>query len=174
VQLRSRRRGQSVVEFGIIAILFTLIMFAIVDFGVLLNDWLSVSSGVRQLTRDAAVGMSPANINLEAQKLSIPGVDPSTLQVQVTYYDQTGAQLASSALAFPYGSCPGACAHPSPPNASGPGDMVQVTLTAGGAQVITPLVRPFFTNSTTCTNTSPHCYIPLSSTLTMRFEGDTF
>src|SRR4051794_23097658 len=83
--LRARRRGQSIVEFGIIAILFTLIMFAIADFGLLLNDRLSVSSGTRQLARDAAVGMyscpqgqCPAGTTPdlwnEAGALRIPGV----------------------------------------------------------------------------------------------------
>jgi hypothetical protein len=65
------------------------------------------------------------------------------------------------------------CAHPAAPSPSGPGDSVVVTLKAAGAQVLTPLVRPFFTNSTTCPSTSAHCYVPLSSSVTMRFEGDT-
>ncbi len=47
--MRSSQRSQAVVEFGIVAITFSLIMFAIADFGLLLNDWLSVSSGVRLL-----------------------------------------------------------------------------------------------------------------------------
>ena len=54
--LRARERGQSVVEFGIVAILFTLLMFAIVDFGLLLNSWVALSSGTRQVARAATVG----------------------------------------------------------------------------------------------------------------------
>src|SRR5207302_9142113 len=81
-----RQRSQAVVEFGIVAITFTLIMFAIADFGLLLNDWLSVSSGARLLARDAAVGVytcttvatcpagtGPTLAN-EAGSLTIPGV----------------------------------------------------------------------------------------------------
>src|SRR5438105_15271549 len=104
--LRSRQRGQSVVEFGIIAILFTLIMFAIADFGLLLNDWLSVSSGVRGIARDASLGMiegSPTigGLEGEANALKIPGVtaDPhfggvyccgtcAAMVLSVTYYDE--------------------------------------------------------------------------------------
>jgi hypothetical protein len=205
--LRSRQRGQAIVEFGIIAILFTLIMFAIADFGLLLNDWLSVSSGARQLARDAAVGMSMANLELEAGKLPIPGVeaDPyftggpcckvgtpgSALQLSVTYCS-TEAADASKCDPIPTslvdsrflpvgtpGGCttwsqnpPIACQHPAAPSTSVPGDMVKVTLTAAGAQVVTPLVRPFFSNPVTCSSTSSHCYVALSSSLTMRFEGD--
>jgi hypothetical protein len=52
---------------------------------------------------------------------------------------------------------------------------VVVTLTAAGAQVITPLVRPFFANAGKCPDsvTQAHCYVTLSSTVSMRFEGDT-
>src|ERR1051326_4603741 len=74
--VRTRLRGQSVVEFGIIAILFTLIMFAIADFGLLLNDWLTISSDARLLARDAAVGMNQGFLWNEAtaQAKAIPGV----------------------------------------------------------------------------------------------------
>src|SRR5712691_12222709 len=111
--MRSRQRSQAVVEFGIVAITFTLIMFAIADFGLLLNDWLTVSSGVRTLARDAAVGAyscSPAQCGAtradlwnETAALRIPGVTtdpyftggycctstpPSALVLSVVYYDQ--------------------------------------------------------------------------------------
>jgi hypothetical protein len=211
--LRSRHRGQSVVEFGIIAILFTLIMFAIADFGLLLNDWLSVSSGARLLARDAAVGLTYNDLKNEAQHLSIPGVtaDPhfggtyccaagSALVVRVVYYDQCTPGVGACNQVdlrfldnrytsdFQPGLCDDwmmlntPCPHPAPPKGgtcnglpSCPGDTVVVTLTAAGAQVITPLVRPFFSNPGACPdNSSPsRCYVPLSSTVVMRFEGDT-
>jgi hypothetical protein len=214
--LRSRQRGQSVVEFGIIAITFTLIMFAIADFGLLLNDWLSVSSGARLLARDAAVGMFQADLTQEATTLKIPGVsaDPhfggsyccnssSALVLKVVYYDQCtpgvsgcddSRRVSIGSLDSRYyqdgtqGTCTSwlaipsiACLHPSAPKAGTcngnqpcPGDSVVVTLTAAGAQVITPLVRPFFSRPNMCPdNSSPsRCYVALSSTVTMRFEGD--
>jgi hypothetical protein len=233
--LRSRRRGQSIVEFGIIAILFTLIMFAIADFGLLLNDWLSVSSGARQLARDASVGMyscqpgssdplhcvssgvTPDLWN-EAGQLRIAGVAQdsfasyccsfgthgSAIQLSVAYYNQCTPGVGSCPkvdLDFlderyssdgqpgrcPYNPAGPPCAHPAGPSGPTscnigpngpnyprcPGDSVVVTLTAAGAQVITPLVRPFFTNSSTCPANSAHCYVPLSSTVSLRVEGTT-
>jgi hypothetical protein len=234
--LRSRQPGQSVIEFGVIAILFTLIMFAIVDFGLLLNDWLSVSSGARVLARDAAVGLytCPSMVTCpvgykpqvftEAENLSVPGVsaDPyfgnsfccnvasgsapgSALQVRIVYWDECSPpdpscpEVSTATLDSRYssdgvqGGCTkwqlpppnNVCDHPAGPAAPGspgppqvtcgkslcPGDSVTLTLTAAGAQVITPLVRPFFANSTGCQATSAHCYVPLSSSVTMRFEG---
>ena len=218
--LRRKQRGQSVVEFGIIAILFTLILFAIADFGLLLNTWLSASSGVRLLARDAAVGMNNGDLWNEANALKVTGVtaDPyftdgycctvgspgSALQITVTYWIQctpgaaacnpvTDAATLKSGYSstipttgsLVVGTCTSACAHPAPPSAPNPtsgaqncpsgfgnpcpGDSVTVTLKAAGAQVITPLVRPFFSGPN-CQNSSP-CYVPLSSSVTMRFEG---
>jgi hypothetical protein len=208
----ARRRGQSLVEFGIIALLFTLLLFAVVDFGLLLNDWLSVSSGARLLARDAAVGMTRTDLKNEAEKLVIPGVSAdafaggfccdagAALQVNTTFYNQCTplvgrcGPVTISELDDRFwsdgvqGGChasPGSpCLHPSPPRLQGtcpgapgapscPGDTVVVTLTAAGAQVVTPLVRAFFANATTCTSDSAHCYVPISSTVSMRFEGET-
>ena len=44
------------VEFGVIAMLFFLLLFGIFDFGMLLNDWISVTSGASVGARWAAVG----------------------------------------------------------------------------------------------------------------------
>jgi hypothetical protein len=231
--LRSRQRGQSVIEFGIIAILFTLIMFAICDFGLLLNDWLTVSSATRSLAREAAVGAYtcepmncptivsppvPSELWDLAKKQAIPGIsndshfvpndycctwgDPgSPLQLKVVYYDQCMPTSTTSCdevdldkLDSRYsssdhqGRCDSwssgiPCAHPSPPKSVPcgspvcpglPGDSVVVTLRAAGAQVITPLVRPFFSSAGQCpdNSTPSHCYVNLSSTVSMRFEGD--
>ncbi len=202
-QRRSRReRGQSIVEFGIVSILFTLLMFAVVDFGLLLNGWLTVSADAQKLARDAAVGSTQAELLATASSYGIPGVtadagyfssyccDPNTsaLALTVTYYDECTPGVAGcnpvsvmSTLDHNYGAgtCNTApCAHPGRPSAGGtttcpgpgpcPGDTVVVTLTARGARVITPLVRPFFHCSD---GGAAPCFVPLSSTATMRFDG---
>jgi hypothetical protein len=247
--LRSRQRGQSIIEFGIIAILFTLIMFAIADFGLLLNNWLSVSSTARLLARDAAVGMNscppgqcgPMQPQLwdeaNSPQLKIPGItgDPffgsryccdapsgapndhgAAVQLYVTFYDEcTPGVSGCSPLSDPatldsrfssssppgivpqvvvVGTCttwnpalttpPKPCPHPAAPAKAGtcptgnlracPGDTVVVTLVAAGAQVITPLVRPFFGGPACPDTSSPsRCYVSLASSVAMRFEGDT-
>jgi len=72
--LRSRQRGQSVVEFGIVAILFTLLMFAVVDFGLLLNSWVAISSGTRQVARATTVGFLATDLTTMVSGLNLPGV----------------------------------------------------------------------------------------------------
>src|SRR3977135_151810 len=97
---RSRQGGQAIVEFGLIALLFTLLMFAVVDFGLLLNDWLTVASDSQQLARDAAVGAYWNDLDAKARSFPIPGVTAdaifssycctptSALVLTVTYYNQ--------------------------------------------------------------------------------------
>jgi hypothetical protein len=208
---RSRQRGQGIVEFGVVAILFTLLMFAIVDFGLLLNGWLTVSSDTEKLARDAAVGATNTQLLATASSFGIPGVTAETphfsdyccgpndaLIVSVTYYDQC---MPGPGVACPevrpdqldnryvsgstQGTCPPTnapgCRHPARPSARGPvtcpasegtlpcpGDTVVVRLTAAGARVVTPLVRPFFRCSE---GGAAPCYVPMSSTVTMRFDG---
>src|SRR5438045_8310502 len=56
---RRRGRGQAIVEFGLVALLFTLLLMGTVDFAILLNGWLGVSSSARDIARQAAVGLCP-------------------------------------------------------------------------------------------------------------------
>src|SRR6266566_4316566 len=55
----ARGRGQAIVEFGLVALLFTLLLMGIVDFAILLNGWLGVSSSARDISRQLAVGVCP-------------------------------------------------------------------------------------------------------------------
>jgi TadE-like protein len=95
--MRSKQRSQAIVEFGLIAILFVGLMFATVDFGLLLNTWLSVSSGTREIARNASVGKNAVFLQDEASKLNMPSVSASgfskfccdassAVEVQVEYF----------------------------------------------------------------------------------------
>ena len=55
-RMRVRTPGQAIVEFCLIAMLFFTLLFAIFDFGMLLNDWISVTTGASVGARQAAVG----------------------------------------------------------------------------------------------------------------------
>lgn len=202
--VRSRRRSQAVVEFGIVALLFTLLVFATVDFGLLLNTWLSVSSASRELARSASVGKQQVFLQDESSALNVPSVDRggfpsfccspgSAVEVKIEYFDHTAPACqppvtntpaacpitAGSKIfnVYPFpnadtkGSCPTSPSSPGSPCHPQADDWVTVTVIAHGAQVITPLVRPFFG----CSNGSnPKCYVPLTSSTTMRYEGQEF
>jgi len=197
--LRARQRSQSVVEFGIVAILFTLLMFAVVDFGLLLNSWVALSSGTRQVARAATVGYFASDLTTMVNGLTLPGVSrqfyppfakyccgesgsQDEVVLTVTYYDgSTGlACIPGAPLCSPLdpitkvdnhywgggASCPTwpvSCSNLHPLR----GDMIVVTLSAPGMEVVTPLVRPFFG----CGSNQLHCNVKLASSAMMRYEG---
>jgi hypothetical protein len=181
--LRSRRRGQAIVEFGLISLLFVGLLFAVVDFGLLLNTWLAVSSGSREIARSAQVGKDWDFLEDQAMRLRLPSVSvqgftggmccgpTSAVELTVTYFDCDPLPCAAVEPGLirpaydPSSKCSGTCPNPAP------GDYVQVVLQAHGAQVITPLIRPFFG----CTNgNNPNCNVTLTSTTMSRFEGVDF
>lgn len=177
-RFRGGQRGQAVVEFGLIVILFALLISGMFDFGLLLNLRIGVSSLSRELARSASVGASFSELENEANLSPLLGVstDPAifsayccgpndavSLVVTYTHCDPGGCVSFSCP---PSSSCdPPPLALPSP---YGPGDRVEVEVTANGADVLTPLARAAFV----CTNGAPkHCFQPLNAQTTMRFEG---
>ena len=93
--LGSRQRSQSVVEFGLVAILFTLLMFAVVDFGLLLNSWIALSSGTRQLARNATVGYLKDDLSAMVTSLALPGISRQAYAPFVKYCCGEGGSLSS-------------------------------------------------------------------------------
>jgi len=195
----SKQRSQAIIEFGLIALLFTALMFATVDFGLLLNTWLAVSSGTREIARNASVGKNAVFLQDEASKLNMPSVSASgfaqfccdassAVEVKVEYFmgSQGGPPppcppwtagcnpipLALINSTYPYGDLgtTGGCGV-GPSCRPQSDDVVRVTVTSHGAQIITPLLRPVFG----CTNGSnPNCNVPLTSIAILRYEGAEF
>ncbi len=156
------------VEFGLIALLFCLLLFGTFDFGMLLNGWINVSTGSGAAARQAAVGQSVSNVYtyVTTQSFSpVPGVSPASLKVAVSYDGATYCPNTATWTGWStYGVTCSASA-PSAPNSTG--DAITVTVIADQFEVATPLVRPFFG----CAASATHCYVPLRSSTTARYEG---
>jgi hypothetical protein len=198
--LRSRQRSQSVVEFGLVAILFTLLMFAVVDFGLLLNSWVALSSGTRQVARNATVGYLKDDLSAMVTNLTLPGISRQSYAPFARYCCGEGGSHDEVVLRVEYyDGSPGAACIPGAPGCTPldpstqvdnhywgggvtcptwpttpcagihplHGDMLVVTVSAPGMEVVTPLVRPFFG----CASNQPHCNVQLSSSAMMRYEG---
>lgn len=58
---RDDERGASLVEFALIAPVLFLLLFAMIDFGITLNDYQSVRQGVREGARNASVLVFPSS-----------------------------------------------------------------------------------------------------------------
>src|SRR5215216_5014004 len=86
MKIRARQRGQSMIEFGLLALLFTLILFGIADFGMLLNGWVAVSSATREAGRRASLGQPVGDVTDAARRFApVPGVPPDQVKVVIQY-----------------------------------------------------------------------------------------
>ena len=65
-----RQRGQSAVEFALVMPLFLILLFSIVDFGMGLRAWITITNSAREAARFGAVGATQANIEQRAATTS--------------------------------------------------------------------------------------------------------
>jgi Flp pilus assembly protein TadG len=109
------------VEFGLVVVIFFLLVSGIFDFGRALNGWVVLSNAAREGARQAALGKCDADVIAAAQQFArIPGVDPETVTVTIT---------------------PSAPGSGSPPTCTRTiGDAITVKA-AASFPVVTPLVR---------------------------------
>ena len=63
-------RGQSLVEFALLLPIFLILLFAIVDFGLGLNAWITITNSAREGARVGAVGADAAAITQKVQDTS--------------------------------------------------------------------------------------------------------
>jgi hypothetical protein len=101
---RSDRRGQALVEFALVIIVFLVIMMGIVDFGMAIYKFNGVSQAAREIARVTSVhpcstpgaltcspgGSAETQDVIDIQKGLIPGLDDPT----ITCIDQAGASAS--------------------------------------------------------------------------------
>jgi hypothetical protein len=195
----SRQRSQSVVEFGIVAILFTLLMFAVVDFGLLLNSWVALSSGTRQVARAATIGYPATDLHNMIDQLPLPGVSRQFYAPFVKYCCGESGSHDEIVLTVTYfdGSSGLACI----PGAAGctpldPVSRVDNHYWGGGFNCTTwptpcagihpmrgdmilvnlsapgmEVVTPLVRPFFGCSSDQQHCNVQLASSVIMRYEG---
>lgn len=77
------KKGQSLVETALILPIILLLLTAIVDFGLLFNNYLTVSNAAREGARKAAVGGSDAQINSTVSNVASTLI-PDRLTITIT------------------------------------------------------------------------------------------
>jgi Flp pilus assembly protein TadG len=98
--LIQNQKGQAFVEFAIVLPILLLLVFGIIQFGILFNNYLTLTDAVRAGARQAAVSrtlsdqVGPAIARVRAAASDLPSsTDPSVLPVTVTPFDpSTGTQ----------------------------------------------------------------------------------
>lgn len=81
-----RRRGAALVEFAIVVPLLMLLLMGIMEFGMILHDYLSISQGAREGVREAAVGSPQSKVRGRVMRASLPAITPEMIQIH--YYDE--------------------------------------------------------------------------------------
>jgi Flp pilus assembly protein TadG len=80
---RKGEKGQSLVEFALVAPIFFLVLFAIVDFGMAFHAWITVTNSAREGARLGAVRASAIDIETRARDTAST-LDDGNLSVTVT------------------------------------------------------------------------------------------
>jgi Flp pilus assembly protein TadG len=129
---RIAERGQSLVETAIVLMLLMLLTFAIIDFSSLFYVFLALENGVSQATRYAVTGQLQA------------GTDPGTGNP----YDRAGSikkimQDVTPTLDLNNATITFSNITKGTSDAGGPGDIIRVNVSYDW-NIITPLIRPFF------------------------------
>lgn len=104
VRNRANERGQTMVEFAIVLPALALLMFAIFQFGVAFNNYLTLTDAVRAGARKATVSRHLANRDAvveAAVRASGDGIDDADLEVSVSSSWAPGSDVEVSA-SYPY------------------------------------------------------------------------
>ena len=89
--------GQAMVEFALVLPIFLVVVFAIVDFGMGFNAWITVSNASREGARIGVVGANSATITAKVQSTASSLKDTSTnLHVTVTNASDQGGDPGES------------------------------------------------------------------------------
>ncbi len=124
-------RGQSMMEFVLVAPLYFLLTFAVIDFGRMFFVQMNLQQAVQEAARYASTGNHMPDPNNPGQNLSRVASIIADVQQMAIGASVTNVQVSS--LAGGSGS------------AGGPGDTVTVSLTTS-LPLMTPMISAFFPN----------------------------
>ena len=103
IELRSQK-GQAVTEFALALPILVLLLFAVIQFGITFNNYVTLTDATRAGARKAAVSRqqsSPSAVVTTAVRNSAANLTQSNLHVSVTSTWQPGADVTVTAT-YPY------------------------------------------------------------------------
>lgn len=98
-------RGQTMVEFALVVPILCLILFGVIQFGALYNDYVTLTDASRVGARKAAVSRrdsNPAATAEAAARASAQGLKPSKLDVNVTATAWEHGEAVTVEATYPY------------------------------------------------------------------------
>lgn len=93
---RSGERGQGLVEFALVLPMLLMVVFAIVEFGVLYQRNVMLTNASREGARVAAVGATTAEIQARVQSVT-PGLTPTVTVTNARGLSGTNVQVNTTA-----------------------------------------------------------------------------
>lgn len=103
IEFRSQK-GQSVTEFALALPILALLLFAVIQFGITFNNYVTLTDATRAGARKAAVSReqsNPSSLTTTAVRSSAANLTQSNLNVSVTSTWQPGADVTVTAT-YPY------------------------------------------------------------------------
>jgi Flp pilus assembly protein TadG len=97
-------RGQTMTEFALILPLLVLLLFGVIQFGIVFHNYISITDATRAGARKAAVSRElsdPAGAARAAVRTSAPGLDQDQLAVSVSSSFERGSDVTVAA-SYPY------------------------------------------------------------------------
>ena len=103
-KLITEEKGQSMAEFAIVLPILVVFLFGVIQFGILFNNYVTLTDAVRAGARTAAVSRQDSDPTGEAQSMvrsSAANLDQSNLNVSVSSDWQSGDDVTVTAT-YPY------------------------------------------------------------------------
>jgi Flp pilus assembly protein TadG len=103
-RIRKEEKGQTATELALVLPVFCLLLFGIIQFGIVFNNYVTVTDAVRAGARKAAVSRlesSPCGVAQAAVRKSAGGLDQSKLTTSCSSTWQPGADVTVEA-SYPY------------------------------------------------------------------------
>jgi len=103
IEIRSER-GQSLTEFALALPLLILLLFAVIQFGIIFNNYVTLTDAARAGARKGAVGRQlpdPRGAVVKAVKDSASDLDPASLGITVNGDFSAGSDVTVTAT-YPY------------------------------------------------------------------------
>jgi Flp pilus assembly protein TadG len=103
-RLMRDERGQTMAEFAVVLPILVVLLFGIVQFGILFNNYVTLTDAVRAGSRTAAVSRDasdPESAATASVRASASGLDQSSLAVSVSSPWQPGSDVTVTAT-YPY------------------------------------------------------------------------
>jgi Flp pilus assembly protein TadG len=104
-QIIRDERGQTMVEFALVIPILCIVLFGIIQFGALYNDYVTLTDATRVGAREAAVSRhedDPEGNAEAATRSAAKGLDPAKLDVLVAATDWEHAESVTVTATYPY------------------------------------------------------------------------